>query len=180
MAELHGTNWAATVDAALSGSVAPLASPSLAAELAPLCSATEVAELSAAMAAIPPGTPGRERRLCQELSFAARSSVEQIGALLSRLALHAEPFVNLVTDAVRGDTVILIPPVTKCVACGHAELSDARRGERRRLMGKPNHPGLGSAALLARGVGTSIPSPAGGLRAVGLSFVGLSGLVRLQ
>ena len=36
--------------------------------------------------------------------------------------------------------------------------------------------GLGSAALLARGVGTSIPSPAGGLRAVGLSFVGLSGL----
>ena len=120
--------------------VAPLASPSLAAELAPLCSATEVAELSAAMAAIPPGTPGRERRLCQELSFAARSSVEQIGALLSRLALHAEPFVNLVTDAVRGDTVILIPPVTKCVACGHAELSDARRGERRRLMGKPNHP----------------------------------------
>ena len=30
--------------------------------------------------------------------------------------------------------------------------------------------GLGSAALLARGVGTSIPSPAGGLRAVGLSF----------
>ena len=36
--------------------------------------------------------------------------------------------------------------------------------------------GLGSAALLARGVGTSIPSPAGGLRAVGLSFIGLSGL----
>ena len=29
--------------------------------------------------------------------------------------------------------------------------------------------GLGSAALLARGVGTSIPSPAGGLRVVGLS-----------
>ena len=142
MAELHGTNWVATVDAALSGSVAPLASPSLAAELAPLCSATEVAELSAAMAAIPPGTPGRERRLCQELSFAARSSVEQIGALLSRLALHAEPFVNLVTDAVRGDTVILIPPVTKCVACGHAELSDARRGERRRLMGMASAPPL--------------------------------------
>ena len=37
--------------------------------------------------------------------------------------------------------------------------------------------GLGSAALLARGVGTSIPDPAGGLRAVGLSFIGLSGLV---
>ena len=36
--------------------------------------------------------------------------------------------------------------------------------------------GLGSAALSARGEGTSIPSPAGGLRAVGLSFVGLSGL----
>ena len=30
--------------------------------------------------------------------------------------------------------------------------------------------GLGSAALSARGEGTSIPSPAGGLRAVGLSF----------
>ncbi len=37
--------------------------------------------------------------------------------------------------------------------------------------------GLSSAALLARGVGTSIPDPAGGLRAVGLSFIGLSGLV---
>ena len=36
---------------------------------------------------------------------------------------------------------------------------------------------LGSAALPTRGVGTSIPDSAGGLRAVGLSFIGLSGLV---
>ena len=35
---------------------------------------------------------------------------------------------------------------------------------------------LGSAALPTRGVGTSIPDSAGGLRAVGLSFIGLSGL----
>ena len=40
--------------------------------------------------------------------------------------------------------------------------------------------GLGSAALPARVVGTSIPDPAGGLRAVGLSFIGLSGLVTLS
>ena len=37
--------------------------------------------------------------------------------------------------------------------------------------------GSGSDAPPARWVGTSIPDPAGGLRVVGLSFIGLSGLV---
>ena len=55
-----------------------------------------------------------------------------------------------------------------------AELGDAMRatGLRRTYVDSWE-----SAVLTARGVGTSIPDPAGGLRAVGLSFIGLSGLV---
>ena len=55
-----------------------------------------------------------------------------------------------------------------------AELGDAMRatGLRRTYVDSWE-----SAVLTARGVGTSIPDPAGGLRAVGLSFIGLSSLV---
>ena len=43
-------------------------------------------------------------------------------------------------------------------------------------VGPARAPAHAKAAASARGVGTSIPSPAGGLRAAGLSFIGLPGL----
>ena len=125
--------------------------PSLSVELSPLCSACEVAELSKAMAVIPAGTPNRERRLCDMLSFAPRITAASLASLLSRLQMQAQPFVQLVTDTVRGGGVILIPPVSECVACGHMDLSDARRGERRRTNGKPYHPTVYSERGVLRG-----------------------------
>ena len=93
----------------------------LALELAPLRSATEVAELSVSMAKFPASTPDRAERLYNMLSFRTRTTIADVSSLLDRLHAHAQPFVRLVTDAVQGETVVLIPEVDQCVACGHTE-----------------------------------------------------------
>ena len=123
----------------------------LALEFAPLRSATEVAELSVAMAKFPAGTPDRAERLYNMLSFRTRTTIADVSSLLDRLHAHAQPFVRLVTDAVQGETVVLIPEVDQCVACGHTELIDTRRGERRRHFGKPTYPTVYSESGVRKG-----------------------------
>ena len=85
-------------------------------ELAPLRSADEVAELARSMAAVPPGTPGRARRLLDTLSLAARTNAPSIAALVQRLEITAPGFMRLVASAltyVHGDTIVLVPPVSE-------------------------------------------------------------------
>ena len=62
-----------------------------------------------------------------------------------------------------------LPALAQC----HATVPKLLEARRRLWMGN----NLVCASLSTRGVGTSIPDSAGGLRAVGLSFIGLSGLV---
>ena len=62
-----------------------------------------------------------------------------------------------------------LPALAQC----HATVPKLLEARRRLWMGN----NLVCASLSTRGVGTSIPDSADGLRAVGLSFIGLSGLV---
>jgi len=77
----------------------------------------------------------------------------------------AEHVVLSETSAVRGDiseaaATEVHPAVGSCAACGGPACAS----------------GFAKAAPLPSGSGSSIPSPAGGLRVVGLSFIGLLGL----
>jgi hypothetical protein len=75
-----------------------------------------------------------------------------------------------------------------CISCGnahsvkwffalHADLQDLPHAEHMSALRGAS--GFAKAATLPSGSGSSIPSPAGGLRVVGLSFIGLLGLISL-
>jgi hypothetical protein len=124
-------------------SLVPLTLVPLACHLAPMHTADEVAELAMAMAKIPDGTPSRAQRIWKDLTFAARCTAERVERMLMQLSTHGKNFVAFAQAGVihaHGDTIILVPSVDSCVACGHSILTDARRGHRPRKMGEPNHP----------------------------------------
>ena len=126
----------------------------LALELAPLHTADQVAEVAAAIGKIPTGTPARAERIHKTLTFAERCTVSHIDQLVSRLESRAPRFIALASTAAAhasGETIILVPAVDSCVACGHSVLTDTRRGERARSKGKPNHPTVYSEGGMLRG-----------------------------
>ena len=116
-----------------------------------LRSLEEVAELQRAMIKFPAGVPSRAMRIHGVLSFAERCPVAEINAMVTNIEEQWPSFSSRVPDAVQSDRVMLVPPVSSCVACGSTELSDARRGHRQYRMGEPTHPTVYSERGVLRG-----------------------------
>ena len=123
-----------------SATISPHELASLVLGLAPLQTADELAELTRAMKVYPTGTPGRALRVHSFVSFALRCDADRVSALIGILETRAAALLAPAVDDADGDTIVLIPPVVRCVACGHTGLSDIRRGERMRTYGKAIYP----------------------------------------
>ena len=89
---------------------------SLSVELQPLRKADEVAALQLPLRRYPAGTPKRLEKIAGDVG--REYSVEQVTGLIEKLDLNSPAFLQLSSSLPQdGDTIYLIPPVDRCVAC---------------------------------------------------------------
>ena len=89
---------------------------SLSVELQPLRKADEVAALQLALRRYPAGTPKRLEKIAGDIG--REYTVEQVTGLIEKLDLNSPAFLQLSSSLPQdGDTIYLIPPVDRCVAC---------------------------------------------------------------
>lgn len=89
---------------------------SLSVDLQPLRTAEQVAALQLALRLYPDGTPKRHEKIAGGLG--REYTVEQVTGLMERLDSNSPAFLQLSSSLPQdGDTIYLIPPVDRCVAC---------------------------------------------------------------
>ena len=89
---------------------------SLSVDLQPLRTAEEVAALQLALRRYPAGTPKRLEKIAGDIG--REYTVEQVTGLIEKLDLNSPAFLQLSSSLPQdGDTIYLIPPVDRCVAC---------------------------------------------------------------